>query len=34
MTTLLLIRHATSDALKEWLFVGRMPGVHLNREGV
>ncbi|HEC36316.1 MAG TPA: histidine phosphatase family protein [Anaerolineae bacterium] len=33
MTTLLLIRHATNDALKNQLIVGRLPGVHLNEEG-
>jgi len=33
MTTLLLIRHATNDALNEQLLVGRLPGVHLNQEG-
>ena len=33
MTTVLLIRHATNDALKEHLLVGRLPGVHLNEEG-
>jgi probable phosphoglycerate mutase len=33
MTTFLLIRHATNDALKEQRIVGRLPGVHLNEEG-
>jgi len=33
MTRLLLIRHATNDALKEGLLVGRFPGVHLNDQG-
>jgi probable phosphoglycerate mutase len=33
MTTLLIIRHATNDSLKEQVLVGRLPGVHLNEEG-
>lgn len=32
-TTLLLIRHATNDLLKEHRLGGRMPGVHLNEQG-
>jgi len=33
MTLLYLIRHATNDALKEGLLIGRKPGIHLNEEG-
>ena len=32
-TTLLLIRHASNDLLKEHRMGGRMPGVHLNEQG-
>ncbi len=32
-TTLLLIRHASNDLLKENRMGGRMPGVHLNEQG-
>jgi probable phosphoglycerate mutase len=32
-TTILLIRHATNDALANKLLYGRTPGVHLNDEG-
>lgn len=32
-TTLLLIRHAFNDLLKENRIGGRMPGVHLNEQG-
>lgn len=33
MTTLLLIRHASNDYLKENRFAGWIPGVHLNAQG-
>lgn len=33
MTRLLLIRHAMNDLLKEERLGGRIPGVHLNKEG-
>jgi probable phosphoglycerate mutase len=33
MTTLLLIRHAANDTIGKRI-AGRMPGVHLNREGL
>lgn len=33
MMTLLLIRHASNDLLKEHRIGGRMPGVHLNQDG-
>ncbi len=32
-TTLLLIRHASNNLLKEHRMGGRMPGIHLNEEG-
>lgn len=32
-TTLLLIRHASNDLLKDDRMGGRMPGVHLNEQG-
>ena len=32
-TTVLLIRHATNDALDQRVLYGRTPGVHLNEEG-
>lgn len=33
MTTLLLIRHASNDYLKEQRFAGWIPGIHLNAQG-
>ncbi len=34
MTTILLIRHAVNDFVKTGKLAGRLPGVHLNEEGV
>ncbi len=33
MTVLLLIRHATTDYVKEGRLAGRLPGIHLNAHG-
>ncbi len=33
MTTILLIRHAANDLLREKRLGGRLPGIHLNEEG-
>lgn len=33
MTTILLIRHATNDFVREGRLAGRTPGVHINAEG-
>lgn len=34
MTTFFLVRHATNDALQKGIMYGRLPGVHLNEEGL
>lgn len=33
MTTLLLIRHALTDSVKNQMVAGRLPDIHLNEEG-
>ena len=33
MTTILLIRHAVNDYVKEGKLAGWLPGIHLNDEG-